>query len=73
MRTREFLYIRNFHPERWPAGNPQMWKAVGPFGDSDGGPDKDVVLKGGQKDFSGWPAASFHRRNYTMFAEIPTT
>jgi uncharacterized sulfatase len=46
IRTRDFLYIRNFHPERWPAGDPQVWKAVGPFGDIDGGPSKDVVLKG---------------------------
>lgn len=46
IRTREFLYIRNFHPERWPAGDPAMWKAVGPFGDIDGGPTKDVVLSG---------------------------
>lgn len=49
IRTREFLYIRNFHPERWPAGDPQVWKAVGPFGDIDGGPTKDVVL-GGRDD-----------------------
>jgi uncharacterized sulfatase len=46
IRTREFLYIRNLHPERWPAGDPQEWKAVGPFGDIDPGPTKDVVLKG---------------------------
>jgi uncharacterized sulfatase len=45
IRTKEFLYLRNFHPERWPAGDPQMWKAVGPFGDIDGGPSKDVILK----------------------------
>ena len=44
IRTREFLYIRNFHPERWPAGDPELWKAVGPFGDIDGGPTKDVVV-----------------------------
>jgi N-sulfoglucosamine sulfohydrolase len=46
IRTREFLYIRNFHPERWPAGDPEEWKAVGPFGDIDGGPTKDVLLAG---------------------------
>jgi N-sulfoglucosamine sulfohydrolase len=46
IRTREFLYIRNFHPERWPAGDPEEWKAVGPFGDIDGGPTKDVVVAG---------------------------
>jgi len=28
----------NFHPERWPAGDRRTWKAVGPFGDIDGGP-----------------------------------
>jgi uncharacterized sulfatase len=44
VRTREFLYVRNFHPERWPAGDPELWKAVGPFGDIDGGPTKDVLL-----------------------------
>jgi arylsulfatase A-like enzyme len=46
IRTREFLFIRNFHPERWPAGDPELWKAVGPFGDIDGGPSKDVVVNG---------------------------
>ena len=24
-RTESFLYIRNFHPERWPMGNPYHW------------------------------------------------
>jgi arylsulfatase A-like enzyme len=44
VRTREFLYIRNFRPERWPAGDPELWKAVGPFGDIDGSPSKDLIL-----------------------------
>ncbi len=46
IRTREFLYVRNFQPDRWPAGDPELRKAVGPFGDIDGGPTKDVVLAG---------------------------
>jgi uncharacterized sulfatase len=46
VRTPEFLYIRNFKPDRWPAGDPEEWKAVGPFGDIDGGPTKDAVLAG---------------------------
>ncbi|PYJ03758.1 MAG: heparan N-sulfatase, partial [Verrucomicrobia bacterium] len=33
VRTSDFLYIRNLRPDRWPAGDPEMWKAVGPFGD----------------------------------------
>jgi arylsulfatase A-like enzyme len=46
VRTRDFLYVRNFHAERWPAGDPEMWRSVGPFGDIDGGPTKEVVLRG---------------------------
>jgi arylsulfatase A-like enzyme len=45
MRTRDFLYIRNFHPDRWPAGDPEMYVSVGPFGDIDGGPTKDLLLQ----------------------------
>jgi arylsulfatase A-like enzyme len=42
--TKDFLYIRNYRPDRWPAGDPKMWKSVGPFGDCDGGPGKDFIL-----------------------------
>lgn len=44
IRTREHLYIRNFRPDRWPAGDPEMYVAVGPFGDIDDGPSKQVLL-----------------------------
>jgi N-sulfoglucosamine sulfohydrolase len=44
IRTREYLYIRNFRPDRWPAGDPEMYFAVGPFGDCDGSPTKDSIL-----------------------------
>jgi arylsulfatase A-like enzyme len=44
VRTRDFLYIRNLAPERWPAGDPEKWKAVGPFGDVDAGPTKQYLL-----------------------------
>jgi N-sulfoglucosamine sulfohydrolase len=45
IRNADFLYIRNFHPERWPAGDPDMYFSVGPFGDIDGGPTKDLLLQ----------------------------
>ena len=45
IRTKDFLYIRNFHPERWPAGDPEMYVSVGPYGDIDGGPTKDLLLQ----------------------------
>ena len=44
IRTKDFLYIRNFRPDRWPAGDPELYVAVGPFGDIDGGPTKSVLL-----------------------------
>ena len=44
IRTNDYLYIRNFRPDRWPAGDPEQYVAVGPFGDIDGGPSKSVVL-----------------------------
>jgi arylsulfatase A-like enzyme len=46
LRTPRFLYIRNFRPDRWPAGDPQLVFAVGPFGDIDDGPTKRLVLAG---------------------------
>lgn len=38
VRTRDFLYIRNFETDRWPSGDPPH------FGDIDNGPSKEVVL-----------------------------
>jgi arylsulfatase A-like enzyme len=45
IRTSDYLYIRNFRPDRWPAGDPQQYVAVGPFGDIDGGPSKSLLLE----------------------------
>lgn len=44
VRTGQFLYVKNLRPDLWPAGDPTYWKAVGPFGDIDGGPSKAYVL-----------------------------
>lgn len=44
IRTTEYLYIRNFRADRWPAGDPEHYFAVGPFGDIDGGPSKSLLL-----------------------------
>ncbi len=37
MRTHELLYIRNFKPERWPAGAPRKYDEPGKLGDPHGG------------------------------------
>jgi len=44
LREDKFLYVRNLAPDLWPAGDPQVWKAVGPFGDIDPGPTKAILL-----------------------------
>lgn len=44
IRTTEYLYVRNFRPDRWPAGDPQLVFSVGPFGDIDGGPTKSLLM-----------------------------
>ncbi len=38
LRTKDFLYVHNFHPERWPVGNPET-----DFGNCDPSPSKEVV------------------------------
>ena len=44
LREEKFLYVRNLAPDLWPAGDPQTWKAVGPFGDIDPGPTKRIIV-----------------------------
>ncbi len=45
IRTRDFLYIRNLRPDRWPAGDPQIWFAFGDFGDVDDTPAKQQIIQ----------------------------
>jgi uncharacterized sulfatase len=52
MRTARFLYIRNFHPDRWPAGDPVGLKADGTpegahsgYKDIDGGPTLQLLTR----------------------------
>jgi arylsulfatase A-like enzyme len=58
VRTKNFLYIRNLRPDRWPAGDPQTYFAVGPYGDVDDGPSKQFILK--YKDQANAPYYSFY-------------
>ena len=45
IRTRDHLYIRNLRADRWPAGDPELYHSVGPFGDVDDGPSKQLLLR----------------------------
>jgi arylsulfatase A-like enzyme len=44
IRTAEYLYIRNYEPDRWPTGDPVLYHSVGPYGDADGSPSKEYIL-----------------------------
>jgi len=45
LRTRDFLYLRNFAPERWPTGGPDFISSnKTPHGDVDGCPTKTFML-----------------------------
>ena len=55
IRTKDYLYIRNFRPDRWPAGTPNWDKAFFPgswYGDVDNGPTKSYMIENRDKDDS---------------------
>jgi arylsulfatase A-like enzyme len=53
IRTRQYLYVRNFEPDRWPAGNPETG-----YRNCDDGPTKSALLSG----FDHYYRMSFGRR-----------
>jgi len=53
IRTHDFLYIRNFRPDRWPAGTPNYENATFPgswYGDVDNGPTKFYMVDNQDRD-----------------------
>jgi arylsulfatase A-like enzyme len=44
IRTADYLYLRNLASDRWPAGDPELYFAVGPYGDVDPTPTKSLLL-----------------------------
>ncbi len=44
IRTEDFLYLRNFEPDRWPAGDPDVSSSQGIFSDTDAGPSKQYLI-----------------------------
>lgn len=55
VRTNEFLYIRNFEPDRWPAGDSTVHQSLGQFGDIDNSISKFQIMQmkgqGGSPDY----------------------
>jgi len=53
IRTHDYLYIRNFKPDRWPAGTPNYMQAAIPYcwlADCDNGPTKTYMVENREKD-----------------------
>ena len=53
LRTHDFLYIRNYEPERWPNGTPDWQAAARPgawLADCDNGPTKTYIVANRDKD-----------------------
>ncbi len=44
IRTQDFLFLWNMRPNRWPAGDPKAFFAVGDYGDVDGSRAKNFIL-----------------------------
>lgn len=44
LRTNDFLYIKNFEPDRWPAGDALVHQSVGQYGDVDNSITKYLIL-----------------------------
>ena len=44
IRTKDFLYLWNMRPDRWPAGDPVVYMAVGDYGDVDDSLSKNDIL-----------------------------
>jgi N-sulfoglucosamine sulfohydrolase len=62
IRNHDFLYIRNFEPDRWPSGTPNYLEAAIPYcwlGDCDNGPTKTYMTGNIEKD-------EHHRRLYDL-------
>ncbi|GEO06497.1 heparan N-sulfatase [Adhaeribacter aerolatus] len=63
IRTKDYLYIENLRPDRWPAGNPNLTVPPSPFGDIDNGGSKKFLIENRNNAAAAkWVAASLEKR-----------
>ncbi len=80
LRTHDFLYIRNFRPDRWPAGAPQKLNASGEPGPMHGGyhdidacPSLDFLIENrSHPDWSRYFHLAVDRRPWEEVFEVET-
>jgi len=63
--TDRYLYLRNYEPDRWPAGNPETG-----YLDCDGGPTKTVILEARRRnpDDPHWALCFGRRPEHELYA-----
>jgi N-sulfoglucosamine sulfohydrolase len=66
IRTKDYLYLWNMRPNRWPAGDPNVYYAVGDYGDVDGSVAKDYILANQSKP----EMKKFYELNFGMRPEV---
>ncbi|WP_289645271.1 sulfatase family protein [Maribacter aestuarii] len=63
VRTKDFLYIKNFEPDRWPAGDPEVHISVGQYGDVDNSISKfTIMMMEGKPSDKDYFALAFSKR-----------
>ncbi len=73
IRTREYLYIRNFAPDRWPTGGEFLSSNRTTHGDVDGAPIRDFMLDPANRErFPRHYELCFGRRPAEEFYHLPT-
>lgn len=72
LRTRDFLYIRNFEPDRWPTGGPDFVSNINqPHGDVDGSPTKSFLLDhANRKTYASYHDLCFAKRPAEELYEV---
>ena len=72
IRSRQYLYIRNFAPDRWPTGGPDFTSSNKTFhGDVDGAPTKDfLTAPAQQRRFAREYALAFGKRPGEEFYDV---
>jgi uncharacterized sulfatase len=76
IRTAEYLYIRNFKPDLWPAGDPKTADGQFAFHDIDGSPTKSLLVQAGKPEFAGFLELAVAKRpaeELFSLADDPTT
>ncbi len=73
IRTHDFLYIRNFAPDRWPGGNPDFVSSNRTFfGDVDAGPTKKFMEQHATGEFADLFQMAFGKRPEEELYDLAT-